>query len=155
MRGRERLPARDMALAGMAQERSPGAGRLPARGLTAQYVDAKRQNLHVDGSATPSDGRGLRWAWSRALTMLTYEPLADTLTPDILASIGLDLCLRGESVWHIRVHAIEPELVPVTLWGELGGGKYHLHNAKLPDCCRAYKKDEGRPERRPLTFYNL
>ena len=102
--------------------------------VTAQYIDARRRNLSTDGSAALSATVGTCvGVWSRAFSMLTPEPLADVLTPDILASIGLDLCLRGESCWHIRVHAneLELELVRVAYWDEFANGKYHLHIAKV------------------------
>ncbi len=100
--------------------------------VTAQYIDSRRKNLSADGSAALSATVGTCvGVWSRAFSMLTPEPLADVLTPDILASIGLDLCLRGESCWHIRVHANELELVRVAYWDEFADGKYHLHIATV------------------------
>lgn len=66
--------------------------------VTAQYIDARRKNLTMDGSAALSATVGTCVGiWSRAFAMLTPEPMADVLTPDILASIGLDLCSRGQA----------------------------------------------------------
>ncbi|MBY6056642.1 phage portal protein [Leisingera daeponensis] len=101
-------------------------------GLTPQYINLRRRNLVSDGSAALSATVGTCiGAWSRAFAMLTPEPIPDVLTADILAAIGLDLCLRGESCWHIRVHANSLELVRVAYWDELGSGRYHLHIARV------------------------
>jgi len=101
-------------------------------GLTAQYMDTRRRDLLTDGqahlSATVGTAAGV---WSRAFSMLTPEPNTDLLTPDILAAIGLDLLLRGESCWHIRVEQGQGKLVPVAYWDELGNGRYHLHIARV------------------------
>jgi len=59
--------------------------------------------------------------------MLRAEPDADVLPADMLASVGLDLLLKGESCWHIRTLQGEIDLVPVAAWDELGGGHFTLH----------------------------
>ncbi len=99
--------------------------------VTAQYIDGRRKNLQSDGSAalTATVGTAVGM-WSRAFSMLTPNP-ADLLTPDVLGAIGLDLCLRGESVWHIRVERSAAKLVPVAYWDELGSGRYRLHIARI------------------------
>lgn len=99
--------------------------------VTQTYIDARRKNLQSDGSAalsaTVATCVGM---WARGFTMITPAP-ADLLTPDVMGAIGLDLCLRGESVWHIRIERGEPMLVPVAYWDELGQGRYHLHIARV------------------------
>ncbi|MCD9146733.1 phage portal protein [Pseudophaeobacter flagellatus] len=99
--------------------------------MTQTYVDARRKTLQADGSAalsaTVATAVGM---WSRGFTMITPAP-ADLLTPDTMGAIGLDLCLRGESVWHIRVEGNVAKLLPVAYWDELGQGRYHLHIARV------------------------
>lgn len=99
--------------------------------VTAQYIEARRKGLSVDGAATLSATAAVcAGVWSRAFSMLVAEPSPDLLTPDILASIGLDLLLKGESVWHIALENDDVALRPVAYWDELGGGRYHLHIAR-------------------------
>lgn len=99
--------------------------------VTQTYIDARRRNLQSDGSAalsaTVATAVGM---WSRAFTMITPTP-ADLLTPAVMGAIGLDLCLRGQSAWHIRIEGGSPKLVPVAYWDELGNGRYHLHIARV------------------------
>ena len=98
---------------------------------TQTYIDARRHNLQSDGSAalsaTVATCVGM---WSRGFTMITPAP-ADLLTPDVMGAIGLDLCLRGESVWHIRIEQGVAKLLPVAYWDGLGKGRYHLHIARV------------------------
>lgn len=102
--------------------------------VTAEYVSARRDSLTSDGSAslsaTVAAAAGM---WSRGFAML--DPVGDPgpLRPDVMAAIGLDLCLRGESVWHIRVAGNELELHRAAYWDELGRGRYHLHIARPAD----------------------
>lgn len=99
--------------------------------VTAEYMSARRDGLSSDGSAslsaTVATAAGM---WSRGFTML--DPVSDPgpLRPDVLAAIGLDLCLRGESVWHIRVEGNDLTLHRTAYWDELGRGRYHLHIAR-------------------------
>lgn len=102
--------------------------------VTAEYVSARRDSLTSDGSAslsaTVATAAGM---WSRGFAML--DPVGDPgpLRPDVLAAIGLDLCLRGESVWHIRVAGNELELHRAAYWDEQGRGRYTLHIARPAD----------------------
>ena len=48
------------------------------------------------------------------------------LGPDVLAAIGADLCLRGESCWHIRING-DIELHRVAYWDQFENGRWHLH----------------------------
>ncbi|MGQ0565541.1 MAG: hypothetical protein ACT4OK_10780 [Gemmobacter sp.] len=66
---------------------------------------------------------------SRAFAMLDPDPDPSPLRPDVLASIGLGLCLRGEVAFHIRVEGGDIRLVQAAYWDELGNGRYHLHIA--------------------------
>jgi hypothetical protein len=99
--------------------------------VTQTYIDARRKGLSVDGAATLSATAAVcAGVWSRAFSMLVAEPSPDLLTPDILASIGLDLLLKGESVWHIRLEDGDLSLVPVAYWDLQAPNRYVLHIAK-------------------------
>jgi len=99
--------------------------------VTAEYVAARRDGLRGDGSAALSATVATAASfWSRAFSMLDAGPDAGALRPDVLAAIGLDLCLRGESVWHIRVDGSDLALHRAAYWDELGRGRYHLHIAR-------------------------
>lgn len=99
--------------------------------VTQTYIDARRKGLSTDGAATLSATAAVcAGVWSRAFSMLTPEPSPDLLSPATLASIGLDLLLKGESVWHIRLEDNDLSLAPVAYWDELGEGRYHLHIAR-------------------------
>ena len=99
--------------------------------VTAEYMSARRDSLTGDGSAslsaTVATAAGM---WSRGFAML--DPVGDPgpLRPDVLSAIGLDLCLRGESVWHIRVEGSDLTLHRAAYWDDLGRGRYHLHIAR-------------------------
>ncbi|MDB5663552.1 phage portal protein [Cypionkella sp.] len=96
--------------------------------LVPGYMTAKRSNVRLAGTAALSATvAACGGAWSRAFAMLRAEPDADLLPAPILASVGLDLLLKGESCWHIRSAQGEIELVPVAAWDELGGGHFSLH----------------------------
>lgn len=99
--------------------------------VTAEYLSARRDGLKSDGSASLSATVGSAASyWSRGFSML--DPVGDggPLRPDVLAAIGLDLCLRGESVWHIRIEGNDLTLHRAAYWDELGRGRYHLHIAR-------------------------
>ena len=71
--------------------------------LAASYMGAKRNNLRLDATPLSATIAACAGAWSRSFAMLRAEPEPETLPPDMLASVGLSLLLRGESVWHIRL----------------------------------------------------
>ncbi|WHZ37503.1 hypothetical protein [Sagittula sp. MA-2] len=99
--------------------------------VTAEYLSARRDAVRSEGSAALSATIGTAaFYWSRAFAMLDPTPDDGPLRADVLAAIGLDLCLRGESVWHIRVEGNELTLHRVAYWDELGRGRYHLHIAR-------------------------
>lgn len=99
--------------------------------VTSEYLSARRDGLRSDGSAALSATIGTAASyWSRAFSMLDPGPEAGPLRPDVLAAIGLDLCLRGESVWHIRLDGNELTVHRAVYWDELGRGRYHLHIAR-------------------------
>lgn len=92
------------------------------------YVAAKRNNVRLEGAAALSATvAACGGAWSRAFAMMRAEPDAALLPADMLATLGLDLLLKGESCWHIRTLQGEIDLVPVAAWDELGGGHFTLH----------------------------
>lgn len=95
--------------------------------LSVGYVQGKRQTLTHGSTPLSATIAACAGAWSRSFAMLRAEPEPDTLPPDMLASVGLSLLLRGESVWHIRLTGGTLDLVPAAAWDELGGGKYTLH----------------------------
>ncbi|QDI74682.1 MULTISPECIES: phage portal protein [Leisingera] len=99
--------------------------------VTAEYVAGRQANLLSDGSAalsaTVATCAGF---WSRGFSMLDPAPEAGPLRADVLAAIGSDLCLRGESCWHIRVDGSDLSLHRAAYWDELGRGRYHLHIAR-------------------------
>ncbi|RGP39235.1 hypothetical protein D1012_03790 [Pseudotabrizicola alkalilacus] len=67
--------------------------------------------------------------WSRAFAMLDANPDPNPLTAAHLAAIGLDLCLRGQSCFHIRVEGSDLSLHRVAYWDQFAGGRFHLHIA--------------------------
>ena len=95
--------------------------------LSIGYMQAKRQNPRQDSSPLSATLAACAGAWSRSFAMLRAEPEPDTLPPDMLASVGLSLLLKGESVWHIRLTNGQLELVPAAAWDELGNRRYTLH----------------------------
>lgn len=96
--------------------------------VTAQYIEARRKGLLADGDVPLSATVGAcAHYWSSAFAML--ETLPEPLPADVLARIGADLLMRGESCWHIRFEGGDLNLMPVAYWDELAGGKFHLHIA--------------------------
>lgn len=94
--------------------------------VTTQYIDARRASALSGGgaslSATLATCAGI---WSRAFAMLVPEP-SDTLTPDHLAAIGLDLFLRGQSLWHIGLDGSDLILRRAAFWDFQTGNRYSL-----------------------------
>lgn len=94
--------------------------------VSTMYIDARRANALSGGaaslSATVATCAGI---WSRSFAMLVPEP-SDTLTPDHLAAIGLDLFFRGQSLWHIGVDGSDLILRRAAFWDEYTGGRYNL-----------------------------
>lgn len=99
-------------------------------GLTLDYMTHRRKGLTSQGnvalSATVGTAIGV---WSRAFAMLDVLP--EPVPANVLAQVGADLLLKGESCWHIRTNGSDLDLVPVAYWDELGNGKYHLHLARV------------------------
>ncbi|WP_371154153.1 hypothetical protein [Jannaschia sp. 2305UL9-9] len=99
--------------------------------VTAEYLTHRQSALTLDGSAalsaTVATAAGM---WSRGFTMLDPAPDAGPLTPGVLASIGLDLALRGQSCWHVRIEGNELALHRVAYWDHVAPGRFHLHLAR-------------------------
>lgn len=99
--------------------------------VTAEYLSARRDGLSGSGdaslSATVAACAGM---WSRGFAMLDPSPDSGPLGADVLSAIGLDLCLRGESVWHIRVERDDLTLHRAAYWDQVGRGRFHLHLAR-------------------------
>lgn len=98
--------------------------------VTAEYMAGRRQGVLSDGavplSATVATIAG---TWSRAFAMLDPDPDPNPLTADVLAAIGLDLCLRGESCWHIHLDRGELRLARAAYWDLVAPNRFHLHIA--------------------------
>lgn len=99
-------------------------------GVTLDYMDHRRKQVLTDAGVnlTATTGTALHY-WQSGFAMLTDE--STTLRADTLAAIGRDLCMKGESCWHIRADGSALDLVPVAYWDELGNGRYHLHIARV------------------------
>lgn len=98
--------------------------------VTAEYMAGRRAGVLSDGAVPLSATIAtIAQTWSRAFAMLDPNPDPSPLRADVLAGVGLDLCLRGESCWHIRLEGGDVALHRVAYWDELGGGRYHLHLA--------------------------
>lgn len=99
--------------------------------VTEAYLSHRQTTLQSDGraalSATVATCAGF---WSRGFAMLDPSPDAGPLTADVLAAIGLDLCLRGQSCWHVRVEGNSLTLHRVAYWDHVGRNRYHLHLAR-------------------------
>lgn len=94
--------------------------------VTAHYIDAKRRAASSDGQATLSATLATcAGIWSRSFAMLVPDP-ADTLTPDILAAIGLDLFFRGHSVWRVRLEGSALKLDRAAMWDIQSRGRWNL-----------------------------
>ena len=96
--------------------------------VTAEYLSARTDVLLSDGSAalsaTVATAAGM---WSRSFAMLDPAPEAGPLTAEVLAAIGLDLCLRGEAVFHITMERGDLLLDRVAYWDQVATGRWHLH----------------------------
>lgn len=96
--------------------------------VTAEYISARRDGVVSDGSAaltaTVATAAGM---WSRSFAMLDPTPEAGPVTADVLASVGLDLCLRGEAVFHIKLDRGDLALDRVAYWDQFDNGRWHLH----------------------------
>lgn len=99
--------------------------------VTAEHLAGRRAGVLSDGavplSATIAACVG---TWSRAFAQLDPGPDPNPLTAAHLAAIGQDLCLRGESCWHVRLEGNELALHRVAYWDMFAGGRFHLHLAK-------------------------
>lgn len=99
--------------------------------VTAEHIAMRRRVVKGEASggmsATIATCAGF---WSRGFSMLDPTPEASPLTPEVLSAIGLDLCLRGEACFHIRLERGEVVLERVAYWDELGRGRFHLHLAR-------------------------
>ena len=99
--------------------------------VTHDYV-AHRRDVALGGasaglSATIALAAGV---WSRSFAMLAPRGgLADLLSPDVLAAIGQDLALRGESVWHLGMDRGEARLRRASAWDRVGDDRWHVHLA--------------------------
>ena len=99
-------------------------------GLTLDYVNSRRKGLLSDGHVPLSATVGTACHyWQSAFAML--DALPEPMPPNVLAQIGHDLLMRGESCWHIRLTDGDLDLVPAAYWDELPNGKYHLHIARV------------------------
>lgn len=99
-------------------------------GLTLDYVNARRKGLLTDASvALSATVATAAHYWQSAFAMLDVEP--EPLPPNVMAQIGHDLLMRGESCWHIRMGDGDLNLVPVAYWDEIGNGRYHLHITRV------------------------
>ncbi len=98
--------------------------------VTAQYLSGRRDTLLSDGSAALSASVATCVGmWSRGFAMLDPSGnigVSGPLGADVLAAIGADLCLRGESCWHIRING-DIELHRVAYWDQFENGRWHLH----------------------------
>ena len=86
-----------------------------AMGVTLDYMDHRRKQALTDAGVnlTATTGTALHY-WQSGFAMLSDE--SATLGADTLAAIGRDLCMRGESCWHIRADGSALDLVPVAYW---------------------------------------
>lgn len=99
--------------------------------VTHAYMASRRSDLLGD-SGVPLSATIATCAqtWSRAFASVDTDPDPNPLTADVLAAIGMDLCLRGESCWHIRLDGSDVALHRVAFWDELGNGRWHLSIAQ-------------------------
>lgn len=99
--------------------------------VTAEHLAGRRAGVQSDGavplSATVAT---IAQTWSKAFAMLDADPDPSPLRADVLAAIGLDLCLRGESCWHVRVEGGDLRMVRVAYWDHVSPGRaFQLHIA--------------------------
>ena len=105
--------------------------RAAFRSVTAEHLAGRRAGVLSDGAVPLSATvAAIAQTWSRAFAMLDPDPDPSPLRPDVLAAVGLDLCLRGESCWHVRVEGNALALRRVAYWDMFAGGRFHLHLAK-------------------------
>lgn len=98
--------------------------------VTAEHMAGRRAGVLSDGAVPLSATiAAIAQTWSRAFAMLDPNPDPNPLTAVHLAAIGQDLCLRGESCWHVRVEGGDLRLVRVAYWDLVAPGKFHLHIA--------------------------
>lgn len=98
--------------------------------VTAEYLAGRRQSVLSNGAVPLSATvAAIAQTYSRAFAMLDPDPDPNPLTADVLAAIGMELALRGQSCWHVRVERGDLKLVRVAYWDELGNGRFHLHIA--------------------------
>ena len=94
--------------------------------VTTQYIETRRAMALAGGSASLSATLATcAGIWSRSFAMLVPEP-DDRLTADHLAAIGLDLFLRGQSVWHIGLSGSDLMLRRAAYWATHDGNRYSL-----------------------------
>ena len=104
--------------------------RAASPSVSADYLSSRRAGLMGDsGVSLSATIATIAQTWSRAFAALDFDPDPNPLTADVLAAIGLDLCMRGESCWHIRLEGSELKLDRVAFWTEVPGG-YNLHIAR-------------------------
>ena len=96
---------------------------------TGSYIESRRDFLSGGAAAGLSATVALAsGVWSRSFAMLTPTGgLADLLSPDVLAAIGQDLALRGESVWHLGVDRGDAVLRRASAWDRVGDDRWHVH----------------------------
>ena len=98
--------------------------------VTAEHLAGRRAGVLSDGTVPLSATiAAIAQTWSRAFAMLDPDPDPSPLDAAVLAAIGLDLCLRGESCWHVRVEGNEIALQRVAYWDMYACGRYSLHIA--------------------------
>ncbi len=98
--------------------------------VTAEHLAGRRAGVLSDGAVPLSATvAAIAQTWSRAFAMLDPDPDPSPLRADVLAAVGLDLCLRGESCWHVRVDGSDLRLVRVAFWDHVAPGRFHLHIA--------------------------
>ena len=96
--------------------------------VTHDYVAHRRDVVMGGGSALSATIALAAGVWSRSFAMLTPRGgLADLLSPDVLAGIGLDLALRGESVWHIGLAGGDAVLRRASAWDRIADDRWHVH----------------------------
>lgn len=99
--------------------------------VTAEHLAGRRAGVLSDGAVPLSATvAAIAQTWSRAFAMLDPDPDPSPLRADVLAAVGLDLCLRGESCWHVRVEGSDLRLVRVAYWDHVAPGRFHLHIAR-------------------------
>lgn len=112
------------------KRREPIETRAAFPSVTAEHLAGRRAGVLSDGAVPLSATvAAIAQTWSRAFAMLDPDPDPSPLRADVLAAVGLDLCLRGESCWHVRVEGSDLRLVRVVYWDHVAPGRFHLHIA--------------------------